>query len=75
MVMMPFRKYLRSRKAIQTPVTQGRSTKLISMMKWTRTSRLSIKISRSLSAIEKPHSGLQRGFMKNLAVDNPEALR
>jgi hypothetical protein len=30
-------------------VAKGRSTKLISMMKWTRTSRLSIKISLSLS--------------------------
>ena len=32
-------------KGIQTPVAQGRSTRTISMIKWTRTSRLSIKIS------------------------------
>jgi hypothetical protein len=32
---------------LQTPVAQGRSTKLISTIKWTRTSRLSIKISLS----------------------------
>jgi len=34
-------------KGIQTPVAQGRSTKIISMIMWTRTSRLSIKISLS----------------------------
>ena len=37
----------RQKKGILTPVAQGRSTKLISMIKWTRTSRLSIKISLS----------------------------
>ena len=35
-------------KGIQTLVAQGRSTKTISMIMWTRTSRLSIKISLSL---------------------------
>jgi hypothetical protein len=30
---------------IQTPMAQGRSTTIISMIQWTRTSRLSIKIS------------------------------
>ena len=34
-------------KGIQTPMTQGRSTKIISKMKWIRTSRLSIKNSLS----------------------------
>ena len=34
-------------KGIQTPMAQGRSTKIISMIKRTRTSRLSIKISLS----------------------------
>jgi len=29
-------------KGIQTPMAQGRSTKIISMIKWIRTSRLSI---------------------------------
>ena len=33
---------------IQTPMAQGRSTKIISMIKWIRTSRLSIKNSFSL---------------------------
>jgi len=35
-------------KGIHTPVAQGRSTKTISMIKWIRTSRLSIKNSPSL---------------------------
>ena len=30
-------------KGIQTPMVQGRSTQIISMIKWIRTSRLSIK--------------------------------
>ena len=34
-------------KGIQTPMAQGRSTKIISMMKWIRTSRFSIKNSLS----------------------------
>ena len=37
-------------KGIQTPMAQGRSTKIISMITWIRTSRLSIKNSLSLSA-------------------------
>ena len=37
-------------KGIQTPVAQGRSTKIISMIKWTRTRRLSIKISLSVTS-------------------------
>ena len=32
-------------KGIETPMAHGRSTKIISMMKWIRTSRLSKKIS------------------------------
>ena len=35
-------------KGIQTPVAQGRSTKIIPMIMWTRAGRLSIKISLSL---------------------------
>ena len=34
-------------KGIQSPVTQGQFTKIISMTKWTRNSRLSIKTSLS----------------------------
>ena len=30
-------------KGIQTPMAKGRSSKIVSMMKWIRTSRLSIK--------------------------------
>ena len=40
---------------IQTPMAQGRSTKIISMIKWIRTSRLSIK--NSLSADNVPGAG------------------
>ena len=35
-------------KEIQTAMAQGRSTKIVSMIKWIRTSRLSIKNSQSL---------------------------
>ena len=35
-------------KGIQTPVAQGRSTKIISMIMWAWTGRLSIKISLSV---------------------------
>ena len=35
-------------KEIQTPMAQGRSTKIISMIKWIQTSKLSIKNSLSL---------------------------
>ena len=38
-------------KEIQTPMGQGRSTNVISMIKWIRTSRLSIKNSLSLRVI------------------------
>jgi len=37
------------RTGIQIPMAQGRSTKIISMIQWIRTSRLSIKNSLSLS--------------------------
>ena len=36
-------------KGIQTPMAPGRSAKIISMIKWIRTSRLSIKKTLSLS--------------------------
>ena len=36
-------------KGIQTPMAQGRSTKIISMIRWIRTSRLSMKNSLSPS--------------------------
>ena len=36
-----------------TPMAQGRSTEIISMIEWIRTSRLSIQISLSLSAHQK----------------------
>jgi len=38
-------------KGIQTPMAQGRSTKIISMIKWIRTSRLSIKNPLSLHVL------------------------
>ena len=41
-------------KGIQIPMAQGRSTKIISMIKWIRTSRLSIK--NSLSAVFRRHT-------------------
>ena len=37
-------------KGIQTPMAQGRSTEIISMIQWIRTSRLSIKHSLSPSS-------------------------
>ena len=36
-------------QGIQTPMAQGRSTKIISMIKWIRTSRLVVKKELSLS--------------------------
>ena len=36
------------RKGIQTPMAQGRSSEIISMIRWIRTSRMSIKNSLSL---------------------------
>ena len=51
-------------------MVQGRSTKIISMIKWIRTSRLSIKISLSvdgccavgISDVRIPPSGCERPF-------------
>ena len=43
-------------KGIQTPMAQGRPTKIISMMKWIRTSRLSRK--NTLSATPQAHHAL-----------------
>ena len=40
---------------IQDPMAQGRSTKIISMMKWTRTSRLSVNKFLSFTAAELRH--------------------
>ena len=48
-------------KGIQTPMAQGRSTKIISMIKQIQTSRLSMK--NSLSAC--PHYGLQNSFKRS----------
>ena len=45
-------------KGMQIPMAQGRSTRIISMMKWIRTSRLSIKNSLSHSYVW----GLQLGL-------------
>jgi hypothetical protein len=38
-------------KGIQTPMARGRSTKIISMMKWIRTSRLSLQNSLSVGNV------------------------
>jgi len=55
-------------KGIQTPMAQGRSTETISMIKWIRTSRLSIKNSLSLqergisissTALQFEYNGIQ----------------
>ena len=48
-------------RGIQTPMAQGRSTEIISMIKWIRTSRLSIKISITLGSggRNEPGSGLE----------------
>ena len=42
------------KSGIQTPMAQGRSTKIIPIIEWTRTSRLSIKISLWTPAAEPP---------------------
>ena len=40
-------------RQVQTPMAQGRSTKIISMIKWIWTSRLSIK-----NSLSRPAGGL-----------------
>ena len=40
------------KRGIQTPMAQGRSTKIISMIKWIRDSRLSVKKSLFLALVE-----------------------
>ena len=44
------------KQGIQPPMAQGRSTKIIWMIKWIRTSRLSIKNSLSAAESESDHS-------------------
>ena len=65
-------------KIIQTPMAQGRSTKIIKMIKWIRNSRLSIKnflfvgvtSTGTLTGLEKPPRPttdfLRRSVMKSL---------
>ena len=48
------------KSGIQTPMAQGRSTTIISMIQWTRTSRLSIKISLSLKGATVRQWALKR---------------
>ena len=48
-------------KGIQTPMAQGRSTEIITMIKWIRTSRLSIK-ELSLSRFPASNGTPVRGF-------------
>jgi len=45
-------------KGIQTPMAQDRSTKIISMIKWIRTSRLSMKNSLSTRPLPWQQSAL-----------------
>ena len=51
-------------EGIQTPMAQGRSTKIISMIKWIRTSRLSIKNSLSLGVAPGSVRVLQINVLK-----------
>ena len=44
------------KKGVQTPMAQGRSTEIVSMIKWIRTSRLSKKNSLSLAAVSRSDS-------------------
>ena len=55
-------------KGIQTPMAQGRSTKIIPTIKWIRTRRLSIKNSLSLQTANLEHGN------PPLPVDNIELL-
>ena len=54
---------------IQTPMAQGRSTKIISMIKWLRTGRSLMKNSLSLSVYREGELGSVDGA---LGVDRPE---
>jgi len=58
-------------QAIQTPMAQGRSTKIISTSKWIRTSKLSMK--HSLSLRVSPRQGFWIGSGK-VAGDHTEIL-
>ena len=55
-------------KGIQTPMAQGRSTKIISMIRWIRTSRLSIK--KSLSGLRRVLAHLDGGDDKIVEEDD-----
>ena len=59
-------------KGIQTPMAQGRSTKTISMIKWTRTRRLLKKNSRSGTLLVLANEGVRarrvRGGFKSRGV-------
>ena len=61
---------------IQTPVAQGRSTKTIPMIEWTRTSRLSIKMSLSLCSrlARQRHAASRSGLAAPTAAWVCEAL-
>ena len=54
-------------KGIQTPMAQGRSTKIISMIKWIRTSRLSRNNSLTLSFVEQATEGEANGRLSSAA--------
>ena len=50
-------------KGIQTPMAQGRSTKIISMIKWVRSSRLSVKNSLSAGILRGASVGSARSSL------------
>ena len=68
------------RKGIQIPMAQGRSTEIISMIKWIRTSRLSVKnslarslsLSLSLSTYERPVHEVCRQPVSSVVSGNLE---
>jgi len=51
----------------ETPMAQGRTLRIISMIDWIRTSRLSIK--NSLSGQDTKHKVYDQGFMVELIVE------
>jgi len=55
-------------------MAQGRSTEIISMIKWIQTSRLSIKNSLSLTNLQRPNASLQDITALSLSLSLPLSL-
>ena len=62
-------------KGIQTPIAQGRSTEIISMIKWIRTSRLSMNSSVSLRVQAVVDLTARREVAAGAAAEYKEEVR